>query len=100
MLNLIPAIWEAIAGTSDAYILRTWGAAVLRPYMTATTVRVQLLAGENSRQDVDATKTSAPKCVRYWPWPWHFLYFLPEPQGQGSLRPTLAAARTGFGGSA
>src|SRR3989344_6746408 len=20
--------------------------------------------------------------------PWHFLYFLPEPQGQGSLRPT------------
>src|SRR5215207_8233765 len=23
--------------------------------------------------------------------PWHFLYFLPEPQGQGSLRPTLAS---------
>ena len=21
--------------------------------------------------------------------PWHFLYFLPEPQGQGSLRPTF-----------
>ncbi|MFZ3014628.1 MAG: hypothetical protein WA045_13080, partial [Nitrospira sp.] len=21
--------------------------------------------------------------------PWHFLYFLPLPQGQGSLRPTL-----------
>src|ERR1700677_2174416 len=32
--------------------------------------------------------------------PWHFLYFLPEPQGQGSLRPTFAAARTGLGGSA
>src|SRR5579863_1209435 len=32
--------------------------------------------------------------------PWHFLYFLPEPQGQGSLRPTLAPARTGLGGSA
>jgi hypothetical protein len=31
--------------------------------------------------------------------PWHFLYFLPEPQGQGSLRPTFAAERTGFGGS-
>ena len=30
--------------------------------------------------------------------PWHFLYFLPEPQGQGSLRPTFAPARTGFGG--
>src|SRR5690349_13953437 len=25
--------------------------------------------------------------------PWHFLYFLPEPQGQGSLRPTLACWR-------
>ncbi len=23
--------------------------------------------------------------------PWHFLYFLPEPQGQGSLRPTLTS---------
>ena len=22
--------------------------------------------------------------------PWHFLYFLPDPQGHGSLRPTLA----------
>ena len=26
--------------------------------------------------------------------PWHFLYFLPEPHGQGSLRPTRAALRT------
>src|SRR6185436_3831158 len=26
--------------------------------------------------------------------PWHFLYFLPEPQGQGSLRPTLASLWT------
>src|SRR6267154_3906742 len=26
--------------------------------------------------------------------PWHFLYFFPEPQGQGSLRPTFAPART------
>src|SRR6202041_875663 len=31
--------------------------------------------------------------------PWHFLYFFPEPQGQGSLRPTFAAARVGLGGS-
>jgi hypothetical protein len=22
--------------------------------------------------------------------PWHFLYFLPEPHGHGSLRPTLS----------
>src|SRR5215471_17829267 len=28
------------------------------------------------------------------PAPWHFLYFLPDPQGQGSLRPTLACPRT------
>src|ERR1700730_17655058 len=25
--------------------------------------------------------------------PWHFLYFFPEPHGQGSLRPTLSPAR-------
>src|SRR5687767_15578824 len=25
--------------------------------------------------------------------PWHFLYFFPEPHGQGSLRPTLAWVR-------
>jgi hypothetical protein len=24
--------------------------------------------------------------------PWHFLYFLPLPQGQGSLRPTLGSS--------
>src|SRR5918997_5003236 len=28
----------------------------------------------------------------YRPTPWHFLYFLPEPQGQGSLRPTSGTA--------
>lgn len=27
--------------------------------------------------------------------PWHCLYFLPDPQGQGSLRPTLPALRMG-----
>src|SRR5262249_2363351 len=32
--------------------------------------------------------------------PQHFLYFLPLPQGQGSLRPTLAPVRTGLGASA
>src|SRR3990170_1151931 len=25
--------------------------------------------------------------------PWHFLYFLPLPQGQGSLRPTFGSSR-------
>src|SRR5665213_3704907 len=29
--------------------------------------------------------------------PWHCLNFLPEPHGQGSLRPTLAPARTNGG---
>ena len=32
---------------------------------------------------------------RYAERPWQFLYFFPLPQGQGSLRPTVAAA--GFG---
>src|SRR5204862_2014057 len=32
--------------------------------------------------------------------PWHFLYFLPEPQVQGSLRPTFCEPRlTGAGAS-
>jgi preprotein translocase subunit SecA len=29
-------------------------------------------------------------------WPWHFLYFLPLPQGHGSLRPTLPSALRGL----
>lgn len=32
--------------------------------------------------------------------PQHFLYFFPEPQGQGSLRPILAPVRTCLGASA
>src|SRR5207249_4821782 len=32
--------------------------------------------------------------------PWHFLYFFPDPQGQGSFRPTFAPTLTGFGASA
>src|SRR5438874_3503128 len=27
------------------------------------------------------------------PCPWHFLYFLPLPQGHGSLRPTFGSSR-------
>jgi hypothetical protein len=45
---------------------------------------------------VSARQTERPQAAV----PWHFLYFLPEPQGQGSLRPTLAPERTGLGGSA
>ena len=33
--------------------------------------------------------------VPYKPCPWQFLYFLPLPQGHGSLRPTRFSARTG-----
>ncbi len=29
----------------------------------------------------------------YFSAPWHFLYFFPEPQGQGSLRPTFSPVR-------
>ena len=29
--------------------------------------------------------------------PWHFLYFLPEPHGHGSLRPTLSYSEFTFG---
>ena len=35
------------------------------------------------RQDLEVTYATAP---------WHFLYFLPLPQGQGALRPTLSLA--------
>ena len=31
----------------------------------------------------------------YKPIPWHFLYFLPEPHGQSSLRPTFSPERRG-----
>lgn len=33
--------------------------------------------------------------LSYIPLPWQFLYFLPDPQGQGSLRPTLGWAFMG-----
>ena len=33
----------------------------------------------------------------YSPLPWQFLYFLPDPQGQGSLRPTFFSTCTGMG---
>jgi hypothetical protein len=31
--------------------------------------------------------------LSYFPTPWHFLYFFPDPQGQGSLRPTFSPVR-------
>src|SRR5262245_36967820 len=34
----------------------------------------------------------APLWIDHASRPWHFLYFLPEPHGHGSLRPTLASA--------
>ena len=33
----------------------------------------------------------------YIPLPWQFLYFLPDPQGQGSLRPTFFSTWIGIG---
>src|SRR5262249_1504999 len=48
------------------------------------------------RQKIDRDEA----CQIYALAPWHFLYFFPEPQGHGSLRPTFAPVRTGFGASA
>ena len=39
--------------------------------------------GEDARDHMDQTS-----------WPWHCLYFLPEPHGHGSLRPTFWPLRT------
>src|SRR5271170_3588786 len=36
---------------------------------------------------VNSTPTAYPSN------PWHFLYFLPDPHGHGSLRPTLSPVR-------
>src|ERR1051326_9330529 len=38
--------------------------------------------------------SSSLECYAVVPAPWHFLYFLPDPHGQGSFLPTLAAPRT------
>ena len=56
-----------------------------------------------SRLGPAAVQAAAPgarpvPAVEPWPQPaapWHFLYFLPLPQGQGSLRPGVGAARRG-----
>jgi hypothetical protein len=37
-------------------------------------------------------RTGAGAGRTYRPTPWHFLYFFPEPQGQGSFRPTSGTA--------
>src|SRR5438094_4712584 len=41
-------------------------------------------AGTTGRQNGGAPQAAVP---------WHFLYFFPEPHGQGSLRPTFASLR-------
>ena len=58
-----------------------------------------------SLHELHAAAAAATRClafaVRASHWnglklhaPWHFLYFLPLPQGQRSLRPTFAPSRT------
>ena len=48
------------------------------------------------RQSI-VSKVGGPQVTRkarnYTSAPWHFLYFLPEPHGHGSLRPTLSPVR-------
>src|SRR5215831_18224817 len=41
-------------------------------------------------------RTSGWRCLIYAALPQHFLNFLPEPQGHGSLRPTLVGVRAGL----
>ena len=55
-----------------------------------------VVEGQGQRQGVvrapgsfDWHQAPAPDCTT----PWHFLNFLPDPQGQGSLRPTFGLAR-------
>ena len=42
----------------------------------------------------DATIAVQKNSGGYLSWPWHCLYFLPEPQGQGSFLPTFFALLT------
>src|SRR6266852_5376719 len=74
------------ARTKDSW-LRRWGAACCAPT-------------KKSRFLASLGMTALAFVVNHTLAPWHFLYFLPEPHGQGSLRPTLAPARTGLGASA
>ena len=37
-------------------------------------------------------RSDLPRTGHHFPTPWHFLYFLPEPHGQGSFRPTSGTA--------
>jgi len=53
----------------------------------------------------EGAKDDEVVCERWVGWrqvsqsyaPWHFLYFLPEPQGHGSFRPTLSNSLFTFG---
>ena len=88
---------------SDAPPIVIWDAvrAFIEPDLLATTWHIK---EEHRRtQNANAVQTLTKACtalailfsVNYFAVtyaPWHFLYFFPLPQGQGSLRPTLADA--------
>ena len=49
---------------------------------------------EEQRRKLDLDEDFRPQAANR---PWQCLYFLPEPQGQGSLRPTLPQLDGSFG---
>ena len=55
------------------------------------------LTDQAARRHEASLKTPRREAVVYFPW--QRLYFLPEPQGQGSLRPTLSPSRRAAAGS-
>lgn len=59
----------------------------------------QIKPGTEQKQKGAKALTLAPfpylVFIDYNPLPWQFLYFLPLPHGQSSLRPILGAATTG-----
>src|SRR5262249_56041470 len=50
---------------------------------------------QHARHAIVVVAAQAPVPTRSSAGMWHFLYFLPLPHGQGSLRPTRGIARTG-----
>jgi hypothetical protein len=61
--------------------------------------KLHLLAGRRTDMQLFFVSTSSPTSpllLRIVHCPQHFLNFLPLPQGQGSFRPTVGSARTGW----
>ena len=75
--------------------LKLTGMKVSRDHRVLTSGWVR--AGVKARQS--CRQASVPSNSGQASLPWHCLYFLPLPQGQGSLRPTLGTSATRVAGS-